>query len=306
MNGNSLRSGRSIGEGGLDLRPSGDGPRIVMAEELGRGQGRLLFADDSGAMREISSVGYDPSLEGIGSDWLGGRGSTLIRVPAEPTTAPNRRILIHACCAIVRPNEKAAIKTLRQAYEIGVYARGVDLQDPLLDGEMIEAAIDQTSPFWRFPDGNIVAVVTWSPGSPKTIFGNDPQPPAPIGWTTNLYTKDSAVLYQQVAPYIPPNGGKPPGELVDSLFLRDLRYPWQNTLGGGQLSYWRMGPGRFDLWFSIRQTNPLRERGLQPQTSPTFFRTEDLFVDANPLARYTGVAGAMIVQYQPSRASCKP
>ncbi|MCC6597095.1 MAG: hypothetical protein IT477_11350 [Rhodanobacteraceae bacterium] len=256
----------------------------------------LMYAGTGDSITEVVSSGYDASLEGIGNDWLGTRGSDLIWLPPEPTTAPNRRLLIHLCSQVVAEQQWGSVESFRQAILIGACAVG-ETEDPYERGEVDCAQQEQVSPFWHFPDAGIpLFVLTWIPGDTQDTSA---PPDGPPGWSQSLYIASSAILFNQVAPYIPPAGGEPPGEII--ALIKSLRYRWDGSGGRLQQRVWRRGPGRFALYCSVWQTDPDRYRGPRPQTPPQPTRIEDIFVQNNPSARYVAVGGAMTVLHRTCR-----
>jgi hypothetical protein len=239
---------------------------------------------------ELGTVAYDKTIEGISSDPYGGQFSSLLRVPKEPTLSPDTRYLGHLASIAVPKDTWAAVVGLRMAYVIGAEQQ---IDDG--NGETVLYELEQSSPFWRFPDGNIVTYIQWVP---PVEMGNGLLPSDPPGFTSNLYTRDTAWIYKTLPPaYTPLNGGLPPGEQLDGPgVLFDLRNPWNQHGIGTDSHVYHRGPGRFAIYVSVWQTNPARDRGQQATTLiPS--RPEDIFVKNNPTARYTGVAGSINVRF---------
>jgi len=182
---------------------------------------------------------------------------------------------------------------LRQSIVIGT-RRQADL-----DSEAVYTEQEQLSPFWSFPDGNVTWFVTWTPGRPMQPFA--PGPTA-LGenFSQDLLITHAAWLAKSTAPYVPLNGGMPPGLMVaqfDTLTSLLFQYRTQGfSFYEGSPS---IGPGRFDLYVSVSQTNPERNRGTPLNPAPVPTRIEDIFVAGNPLARYMSVAGDLAVRKVP-------
>lgn len=240
-----------------------------------------------------TSLGVDPERwEGIGTDSLGGNMVNYLVVPEEPTPDPEHRYFGHLSTVAVPDFYVGELVGLRQATIIGTRRRATP------DSELVCTEQEQISPFWAFPDGNVTWYVRWTPGIPKS---GDPPPSGPGGNFSNQITcATTAWLAKQVSPYVPLNGAQPPGTSV--IYLDQIigqQFPWVRSGNYLYEGYTFIGPGRFDLYVSVYQTDPSRDRGppLVPPPVPT--RIEDIFVRDNPLARYIAVAGELDVRNVP-------
>lgn len=229
--------------------------------------------------------------EGIGTDSLGSNGVGYLPVPEAPTTSAETRYFGHISTKYVPDFYLGGLVGLRQSIVIGTARRA----NP--DDELTHTEQEQLSPFWAFPDGNVTWYVTWIPGRAQPVH----PPTANLGtnFSTEIYGTHAAWLAKSVAPYLPLNGGQPPGTAVAQLDkLTSLLFQYRVQGFSFYEGFTFIGPGRFDLWVSVRQTDPNRQRPtLQPAPVPT--RIEDIFVAGNPLARYMSVAGDLLVRNVP-------
>lgn len=252
------------------------------------GQIVIASCEDIVAGDVTSTAAYDAELDGIGSDAQGSHRVDYLPVPAAPTPSPKLRYLGHLCSLTCPRGYRMRLIDLRLAILLGLRVQAED-------GEMIPYDLEQTSPFFRFRDGNM------------TFFLREMQSPVPhlrrsalnfpANFSGDSHTTDTAWLASKVTPsYVPTNAGSPPG--APYLWMprfSSLLVPWQAPFQERQDAPWVEGENRVGLYVSVRQTNPLRDRGPQPQVRPVPARPEDIFIENNPgLVRYTGVAGMLI------------
>ena len=245
---------------------------------------------------EVSSRGYDTDLEGVGGGPDGTRVASTITIPQTALAAPRDRYLVKLCEFTVPEGFVAWIVGVRQAVLIGPPpAQGVA---PLL--------LLQTSPFWRFADGNILWGIRLDgvarPDTPNQ-FGAQP---TPAGFAPGLYDTDTGVLYDPdtdpLIAYRPPAGGEFPGVPASNSsdlgrFL-DLRFPWlqQGTASTSRI----LVPGgrRATFFASVRQTDP-RERPALPDVAETALGPEDRLIASDTTTIYRKIAGALIYELAP-------
>jgi len=227
---------------------------------------------------------------GIGTDPIGGVGVAYLPVPSDPTIEPNNRYFGHLSTVYVPDFFVGQLVGLRQSIVIGTERRA----NP--ESEVVYTEQEQLSPFWSFPDGNVTWFVTWTPGRPRQPLVQQPGQPAE-NFSNEIYITHAAWLAKRVSPYLPLNGGMPPGQSVAQFdVLTSLLFQYRTQGFSFYEGSPHVGPGRFDLYVSVRQTNPARDRGDQPQPPPVPTRIEDIFVRDNPLARYMSVAGDIAVR----------
>lgn len=250
---------------------------------------------------EVVSQSFDEGRIGIGSSpYLGDTSSAGVQVPTTATLAQTSRYLIRLCGIHIPNGQGVILRGLRQ----GVTLRTVQTVTPA--GEDTPAAshtfeLEQTSPFWSFPDGNVSWHVRWDVGNNTSDQGFDPlQRP---GQSPTLDGFDSVLNYiPPFAPYTAPRAGQPPGFGLAHLdTIRDLRYPWQNT--DFTLHEPVIGPGNLVLWASVWQpeasSSSSSRTNIPGCVDASALRPEDRFLAAFPDAQYGRVYGAMMVEMMP-------
>lgn len=259
------------------------------------GQIVIASCEDIVAGDVTSTAAYDAALDGIGSDAQGSHRVDYLPVPAAPTPSPRLRYLAHLCSLTCPRGYRMRLIDMRLALLIGLRVQEEG-------GEAIEYNLEQSSPFFRFPDAN------------ATFFLRELQAPVPhlrrsalnlpVNFSGDSHTTDTAWLAAKVTPsYVPTNAGTPPGApYLWMPRMNSLIVPWNAPFQERQDAPWVEGATRVGLYVSIRQTNPLRDRGPQPQVLPVPGRPEDEFIKNNPgLVRYTGVAGMLIGRLEKSK-----
>ena len=199
---------------------------------------------------EVSTVGADPNLQLVGSDPWGSQNFTGLQVPATPTPAgsPQLRYLFMACRASFRNHERVRLVGVKQYAElVASYALGD------IGGGVVPLTMQITSPLWRFPDANI----SWHfvRVGPRFV---DARNPANADSLIYLDSKSPALLFQNLGPYVPPNGGRPWGKPFTSNDLgnlHDLRYPWRDSQSELELNVPIPTPCDFVCYVSVAQHN---------------------------------------------------
>ncbi len=244
----------------------------------------------------VTSVGFDPDLAGIGSTaCCGDQSMTGVAVPAAPTTECLNRYLIRLAAAVVPRDFGLAVVGLRQA----VLLRA---EVPNEDGSISPFELEVTSPFWRFPDGNVTFHLAWKQDQCGPLICDPDQQPAT---SPDVDCLDSGLLYVPPFidgagfPYVALNGGIAPGDgVVDLSAMRDLRYPWQHP--DWTLSELQIGPGVVVLYASVWQTDPAKRPACNlTDAQVAVLRPEDQFVCRFPQARYGRVAGSIVYELFP-------
>lgn len=258
---------------------------------------------------EIATSGFDENLQGIFSDPYGGTSSVGLRIPALPTSnpsgGPGNRYLFNLCSFSLGEGAKGRILGYRQLVTLG-YSQPTD------GGAPYNVEFEVTSPFWRFPDGNI----SWHLqrlGPLDAPTGVQTQGPNDVRNFKYKWCDTPALLYQSatlVSPqyvtltaYTPPNGGRPWGRPLrngqQGTFL-DLRARWRSSQAWSSLDIPFEGPDVIAFQASVRQTNFDTRPSLAPPG--TFFpggaAPEDQFVLNFPDAIYWRIAGTLIVELE--------
>lgn len=251
---------------------------------------RGLFID-IGSVQEISSSAPNPQLIGIGSGPGGATSDTYIAVPDNPTLSADNRYLYRLAVASVAAGEVLEIVGFRQGVLIGVKL------DPEQDtDEPTFVTIEQTTPSWRFPDGNISWHLRWWPSDPRTSNPTPKPRLAPSYYQFDYYGSQPGLLAKSFSPYLAPGQGMPPGQPVSSLgFFTDLRAPMYAQGTAASQSYRVIGPANVGMFCSVKQTNPERPgRASPPPESGSYLPPETQFLAAYPNAQYVGVAGSLL------------
>ena len=244
-----------------------------------------------GSKVEISSVGFDTSLQGVGADPSGSGYNVGIRVPSTTLDGIQNRYMFMLAKIKVGAFKKVRLTGIRQLVTIGLMVPNGATNYPL--------EFEVTSPFWRFTDGNI----SW----------HLRRVPQGYQQTANIYNREGlqfmdaqtpALLYSnaptEAGGYAPP--GKIPGvPLIGQLgTFYDLRFGWRNDQAATSLDTEIVGPCEIALYASIDQTDPgSRTTLVVPGSLPGGFGglgPEDAFVANFPLAQYWRIAGSLIFE----------
>lgn len=245
-----------------------------------------------GSRAEIVSTATDDDFLGVGtSPSLGDIGATGVPVPATHTD-PEERYLIRLCGFNVPGGYRARVTGIRQLVTLRAEVIIENESPPSLD-EQLPIEIEQTSPLWTFPDGNISWHLVHYPNSIYPGADNGPMPGPNQSGDLNALT--SAILV--VSGGTVATGLIPPGNPAAYLGTwRDLRYPWTNT-------QWTLdaritGPGLVVFYASVKQTNPVTRPIRRSPLDLGAIRQEDRFLLEYPeSARYGRVAGALTVEF---------
>ena len=220
----------------LGDRPGGAARSIVTEMRRGRFQ--------------VSTVGADPNLQLVGSDPWGSASFTGLQVPAVPTPAgsPQLRYLFMMCRARFHNGSRVRLVGFKQYAEL---LATLQLGDVGNGSALLTQQI--TSPLWRFPDGNISwHIVRVGPGF------RDTRNPANADSLIYLDSRAPALLFQNLGPYVPPNGGRPWGKPMtanDLGNLHDLRYPWRDSQSELELNVPIATPCDVVCYASVAQHN---------------------------------------------------
>ena len=248
-----------------------------------------------GSKTEVSSVGFDTSLQGVGSDPNGSGYNVGIRVPSATLDGIQNRYMFMLAKVKVNAFEKVRLTGIRQLVTIGLLVpngSGSTATNYPLE-------FNVTSPFWRFTDGNI----SWHLRRVPPGF----QSTANIYNAEGLQFMDSqtpSLLYSnsptEAGGYAPP--GRIPGVPLLGQFgtFYDLRFGWRNDQAATSLDTEIEGPCEIALYASIDQTDPsTRATLVVPGSLPGGFNglgPEDAFVANFPLAQYWRIAGSLIFE----------
>ncbi len=155
---------------------------------------------------EVASVGFDPSLQGVGSDPWGSPNWSGLIVPtgvAAATPSFDRRYLfLLAWMRLDGSNRRGRIRGIRTA--TWLYA----LQPSTTTGVSYPVYHKVRDPAWKPPLGN------WSFFLRRIPVPGQRLPYNPLSGPSLAfrYANSPALLFESLAPYVPPGGGLPPGE----------------------------------------------------------------------------------------------
>jgi hypothetical protein len=286
--GGSLRPpGRCI------LKPAGYGEEIPCPPGSGCGTPPGVRIDE-GSTTEVSSFGHDPRLAGVGADPWRGTGQTYMPIPSDGLVGTQYRYFYRLAAISIDMGQELYIEGYRQGVKIG-YA-----QPSATGDEPTYVEIDQQTPWWKYPDGNISWHITVQRGLVRAF--QQSVPGMPPGMSSDLYGIAPALLapFPPLTPsaYVPLNAGVPPGDGVGSLGnFWELRGPLYSQAVPRSLGYLVPGPAVVAMWATVRQTVPLRRgRAAPPAVNGTFLPVEDQFLAAYPNAVYTAIAGSLLVR----------
>ena len=248
---------------------------------------------------EVSTTGWDPDRNGIGSTWMpGSPQDSRLFVPQAPTSTDNTRYLFALCGHNVPAGQTHRLVSYRQKLVLGAeFSQG---------GNTFVKELPVTTPDWSFDDGNVCWCFRVIPGKRQvpTRAGSDGsgfnvanQGPSR---TNNPYGAYCALLYVDgaVARYVPPASGQPPGFAVEGTgTIFDVRNPW--TAPNPIVSTDINGPCDLIMYASVRQSD-LQTRTVwvpPPGFDLSSLVPEDRFLAAFPnAALYRHIAGAMTIE----------
>lgn len=267
----------------------------VHGDECGR------CCPNRGRTVEVSTVGFDPDREGIGSGPSGGSNAVSSRlfIPEAPTPDNKHRYSFVLCGYRIPRGTTAHLLGWAQKLVIG---------QPLQTTATIPLPEDfpVVTPDWAFRDGNVVWSLRFIPGNRKTPRLNPPPGSSLLNRgpskTTNPYGAYSALLYRDQAAvgYTPPAGGNFYGDPIFSPgTFYDVRNPWRNY--GPTVDIPIDGPGDLIMVASVWQTNPATRPVFVPPPGPFdvgSLEPEERFLLSFPDAVYRGIAGHMLVRQE--------
>jgi len=258
---------------------------------------------------EIVTGGPNPEFGFIGSDAYDTNAYTGLVVPSTPSAAiGGARYLMLLARASFNSGEQssdnlgARLVGIRQYAEL--VARIPARTAPMAtgsgppEGSTVTFRKEITSPLWHPLDGDIswhVMVInkvqrdTRNPGNADGINFQD--------------ALSSALLYQSLAPYVPPNGGRPWGMPIGASLgnIHELRYPWRTDWSELALDIPVPVPCDVALFASVRQNDPTTNPSLADSFSYSqpfaALCPEDQFVVAySAFAQYGTIAGALVFE----------
>ena len=197
----------------------------------------------------VSTVGFDPNLQLIGSDPYASSSYTGLWVPSDPTTTPQGRYLFLLARSGFQFGERVRLVGIKQFASLTARVDTVDGPAP----SFFELPIH--TPTWRFWNGGNIS---WHV---RLVHKTRRPTRNPLNADSLIYqdAPGPALLYDSLAPYVPPNAGRPPGDPIPFCDLgnfHDLRYPWRDSQSELELNI--PLPPAFDvaIYASVWQHNP--------------------------------------------------
>ena len=279
---------------------------------------------------EVVTTGIDETLQGVGGDPFNGRSRVGLRVPTLPTASVSgnplqNRYLFNLASIAVPIGGHAHLRGWRMLVTLGVNTGSAG------SPRIVEQEV--TTPFWRFPDGNI----SWHlmnlgpPAANGSYGGFGPAGSAVVSGGNTIYTGNqatgaptpipsayyrfaptSAFLYESVTiptsdpfyidlvNYTAPFQGRPLGvPLIHGGVgsMLDKRIDW----GYGADVWDRLDitvrPTTIALFASVRQSNPATRIAVTPPglLYPNGLSVEEQFLLNYPNAIYWSVAASLTV-----------
>jgi hypothetical protein len=254
---------------------------------------------------ELVTTGPNTEFGFIGSDPYETNAYTGLVVPPTPSSAiGNARYLFMLARASFSTPEQSVDNLGVRLVGIRQYAELVARLPagvaPLADagpptGSTVTFRKEIKSPLWHPLDGDI----SWHVMVINKVQ-RDTRNPANADGFIYQDSLSPALLYQNAAPYTPPNGGRPWGtSLAASLGnIHELRYRWRADNSEYVLDIPIPVPCDVVLFASVRQNDPsLNPTLADPAFTPQFaaLSEEDQFVTAYAaVAQYGSIAGALV------------
>lgn len=255
---------------------------------------------------EISSSGPDEYLQLIGGDPLGGSTAVGLRVPT--LALPTTRYLFNGCAFSIAEGAKARILGYRQLVTIGAanVGAGEGSTPRFVEQEVL-------SPMWRFQDGNVWMGLRYTGGpNGQGVPIQTPVPYLPAKGTSFRFGMAPSLLYEAIVlpagdsqyvdltAYVPPNGGKPWGQPIQSgNDWLSLQTPWRTHGAWDALDIEVEGPDTVSCFISVLQSNPSTRRPLfvSDPFYPGGLSPEEQFLLNFPGAIYWRVGASLIVEF---------
>lgn len=243
----------------------------------------------------IGGSSDDPSMALVGaSPYIGDMSQHGLVLPAFPSK-PDNRYLCVLCGLRLGYGVKGIIRHIRQLLTLGC-------ELPMAGGAVLPVEVPVMAPTWHFVDGS----VSWHirrldpTNDASFVHYNDVLPfaaPFTAQWDAQLPCILTRQMPDGINEYIPQFGGVPPGlDIANLATFRDMRYPYTQGNGQGDLGFEVTGPCILVFYASVKQTNPeTRPKPTDPLPSLEGLVCEDRFILTHPNARYWRIGGSMII-----------
>lgn len=234
---------------------------------------------------EVASAGYDPSLQLVGGDPSGTQTWTGLVVPTDPTPTFDRRYLFLLAWLRLDANRRGKICGIRTSVRLGANVESTVQGVPYpIEHELVD-------PLWKGPGGNYCFYLRRIPSPGQRLVYNIGDGPS----LSFQYANGPALLYQSLAPYIPPGAGVPPGvDLMPGGAWNDNRFgPWKNENAWHSTDISVQGGCDIGLFISLQQ---MQKSKPVPAPGTPGLDPDDAFLMNNPLAQFKRVVGSFIWQ----------
>ena len=223
--------------------------QILSLQRTRDGVAQELRTPFRGGRYEIVTAGPNPEFSFIGSDPYGTNAGTGLVVPTAPSASIGgaRYLMLLARVSFNASEAGARLVGIRQYVElIARVPIGSSGQDTIYRREIKQ-------PLWHPPDGDI----SWHVMVINKVQ-RDTRNPANTDGVIYEDALSPALLYQTLAPYTPPFGGRPPGTpLAASLGnMHDLRYRSRTDQSERLLDIIVPAGCDIGLFVSVRQNDP--------------------------------------------------
>jgi hypothetical protein len=279
--------------------------RLIQLRKHPGGVARGIRSALFNGRHEVVSAGPNPEFGFIGSDPYQTSAYTGLVVPPTPSAAiGGARYLFMLARASFNTGEAAddfgvRLVGMRQYAEIVARiptGEGSPLSNPTAGTVTFRREIEQ--PLWHPLDGDISWHVMVAPRTRQRDLRN----PLNADGVAYMDSMSPALLYQSLAPYAPPNGGRPWGTpMVSSLGnLHELRYRWRDRDAQRTFDIPICPPCDVVLFASVRQNDPATNPVFGEGVSANLFAglsIEDQFVVAySQYAQYGSIAGSLVFE----------
>ncbi len=253
---------------------------------------------------EVVSAGPNAEFGFIGSDPYQTSAYTGLVVPAIPSASiGNARYLFMLARASFNAGEQSAdnrgvrLVGLRQYAELVARipaGTGPLGSSPAAGTVTLRQEIRQ--PLWHPLDG----AISWHVMIVGRSSQRDQRNPLNADGLSYMDSMSPALLYQSLAPYTPPNGGRPWGSpMVSSLGnIHELRYHWRDRYTQRAMDIPICPPCDVALFACVRQCDPATNPSFGEAATANQFSAlspEDQFVVAySQYAQYGTIAGALV------------
>jgi hypothetical protein len=254
---------------------------------------------------EVVSAGPNAEFGFIGSDPYGTTAYTGLVVPSTPSgSIGGARYLFMLARASFNAGEQSSdnrgVRLVGMRQYVELVARIPAGTGPLGEGPPAGSTVtfrrEIEQPLWHPIDG----AVSWHVMIVGRSSQRDQRNPANADGLCYMDSASPSLLYQSLAPYAPPNGGRPWGTpMVSSLGnIHELRYRWRDRYTQRAIDIPINPPCDVALYACVRQNDPALNPSFGEDATAAQFSAlspEDQFVVAySDFAQYGTIAGSLV------------